>query len=71
MERKNLTLTNKKRVPNENRFPRRRPPLKVRKSFAADQKKYDDADDLPGVLLEEQDCVQLAKFYSYHPYILR
>ena len=46
MEKKNPLLTNKKRVPTRNRFPKKRPPLKVRKSFAADQKKYDDVDQM-------------------------
>ena len=46
MEKKKLYTTNKKRVPNANRFPKKKPPLKVRKSFAAEQKKYNDADNM-------------------------
>ena len=46
MQRKTLLVSNQKRVPRKNRLPVKRPPIQVRKSFAAEQKKYSDADKM-------------------------
>ena len=46
IEKQRLFVTNKRRAPSLNRRPRKRPALRVRKSFAADQKRYADADEM-------------------------
>ena len=70
MERKNLLVSNQRRVPNKSRRPVKRPPLKVRKSFAADLQKFKDADNMYNPLKQQAkasltDKITIKKMKAY------